>query len=74
MGIGGEVADPKTLGPGSREAHFAVRAEVENARVCVCVIFIRLTRLFLHASVYVHLFMFVYVMCTLQDRLMPLVL
>ena len=28
MGIGGEVADPKTIGPSSREAHFGVRAEV----------------------------------------------
>jgi len=28
VGIGGEVVDPKTLVPGSREAHFGVRAEV----------------------------------------------
>ena len=28
MGIGGEVVDPKTIGPSLREAHFGVRAEV----------------------------------------------
>ena len=28
VGIGGEVVDPKTIVPGSREAHFGVRAEV----------------------------------------------